>query len=128
MRGRGADAIGDGMSESILLIEDGDDQRELLELVLKDAGLEVLAVSDAVQALSVLAHWHPSAILLDWHLPLLGGASFVRSVRMLTELRRVPIVVLTGASEIEPEDVDAVLLKPVEVAEVIATVRQLVYR
>jgi DNA-binding response OmpR family regulator len=116
------------MSDAILLIEDGDDQRSMLTSVLADAGYEVRACANALEALALLSRWHPSAILLDWYLPHLGGESFVRCVRATLRLADVPIIVLTGASRIASAGIDAVLLKPLDVPELLAVTRRLIER
>lgn len=113
---------------SVLVIEDSDDQRLLLASLLEDSGFEVRACADAVEGLALLSQFRPSAILLDWYLPRLGGEAFVRCVRADPRLAALPVVVLTGALRLNTEGVDAVLLKPADVGELLSVLRRLISR
>lgn len=115
-------------TDAILVVEDGDDQRDLLASLLEDAGFEVRACSNAVEALSLMERWQPSAILLDWYLPFLGGEAFVRRLRASPTFAEVPVVVLTGALRLNTEGVEAVLLKPIDFTELLVVLRRVLAR
>ena len=122
--GRGVDGI-----SRVLIVEDNDDLRMLLGDVLDDAGFEVQAVSNGVEALELAREWQPSAIVLDLMMPVMDGAAFLRERLELPWLTRVPVLVLT-AHPFHHRVLDglaptAVIRKPYDVEELIAAVQAL---
>jgi two-component system CheB/CheR fusion protein len=92
---RGANANRTG---TILLIEDDPDVRDLLELLLKDEGHDVVPAPDGVSAVDLVKNGavRPDLILADYNLP--NGMDGVRTTQMLREAlhRAVPAIILTG--------------------------------
>ncbi|MEJ0047968.1 MAG: chemotaxis protein CheB, partial [Rhodospirillales bacterium] len=85
-------------SASILVIEDDPDVRSLLELLLSDAGYDVMTSIDGNAALEALGHDRakPDLVLADYNLP--GGMDGLRAVTALRERLKseIPAVILTG--------------------------------
>ena len=109
----------------VLAVEDDPIIRADLRLVLEDAGFEVAAANDGIEAVELAREHQPDAILLDLSLPRLGGVEVTRQI--LAE-RDVPIVALTGRSlELAQEAIDAgaasYVLKPFDADEVVEAVR-----
>jgi CheY-like chemotaxis protein len=82
----------------ILVVEDDEDIRDLVELVLSNAGYEVLAAQNGAAALQVVGTAQPDLILLDMRMPVMDGWEFARQYRARTE-SHAPIVVLTAARD-----------------------------
>jgi len=57
------------MGESILVVDDSEDNRDLTQILLECEGFEVRTAEDAAQALSVLGEYHPKLILMDSSYP-----------------------------------------------------------
>jgi len=102
----------------ILLVEDDDDVRLLLALVLKRAGYEVNATADADQALQALHRGRHDLILTDYCLPRKDGLQFVAEARSEGMLGGAPVILctafppnrLSGVTVVEkPIDLDALL-------------------
>ncbi len=75
----------------ILVVEDDDDLRGLLERVLADAGCEVVSAADGAQAIELL-HARPVAlVLLDLVLPIADGWAVLAHVRTLDPRPRVVV-------------------------------------
>lgn len=66
-------------------------------------GFEVLSCSSGQEALDALEHFDPDLILLDAMLPGMDGVELLRRLRKRLDLRRVPVVFLTGYVEPERE-------------------------
>lgn len=88
---------------SILLIDDSATFRAMLSELLLAEGLRVTAVETAEEGLRHAALTIPSAILVDGVLPGMDGASLIRRVRLDSELRSVPCVLMTAADEASVE-------------------------
>jgi CheY-like chemotaxis protein len=110
-------------------VEDHDDTRDGLEVLLRVHGFEVMAVNGAQAALATLRDGFPCCvILLDWRMPLMNGEEFRREQIVDERLAGVPVVVLS-ADAISTEQahrvgVRAVLRKPAGVAQIISTLER----
>jgi CheY-like chemotaxis protein len=109
----------------VLVVEDEADVRLLFMTVLADSGFEVVGAADGRQALSECARQDPDVILLDLLMRVMDGAAFVHAYRKLPAAR-ARIVVVSALSETEaiagPLACDAILRKPVDIDQLVATV------
>ena len=81
----------------VLLVEDVDDIRELLALLLRAEGAEVRHARAARGALETAATWNFDVLLTDLGLPDMGGDDLIREI--LGMKSRVKVVVVTGFGE-----------------------------
>jgi CheY-like chemotaxis protein len=112
---------------TVLTVEDDPIVRADLRLILEDAGFDVCAeAGDGYEAVTRAREHRPDLILLDLGLPRLGG---VEATRLILEERPVPIVALTGYSNVEAhrEAIEAgaanVVLKPFNAYDVVGKLR-----
>jgi two-component system, chemotaxis family, chemotaxis protein CheY len=82
----------------ILVVEDDDGIRDLVDLVLSTAGYEVLTAPNGAAALQLVGHVHPDLVLLDMRMPVMDGWEFARRYRARPE-PHAPILVLTAARD-----------------------------
>ncbi len=113
----------------VLLVEDDVDVRETLGIALTDEGYRAALVADGLSGLEWLrTHPKPRLILLDWMMPRCGGESFLLQRSELPDVADVPAVVVTAdarAREIAAvRGAAAVLLKPIDLETLLATVRR----
>jgi len=73
---------------SVLLVEDDDLQRSLLEEIFKEKGFKVLSASTAEQALSLLKREGPCVVVTDVRLPGMDGLSLLEAVKRENPLLR----------------------------------------
>ena len=103
---------------SILLIDDDPDTRQLLGEFLTQEGFEVHTAGDGREALLLLEKMPaPTLILLDYIMPEMNGTQFLAIKRRNPGLRPIPVVVLSAWTRgwIGTRlGVDAVLTKPVD--------------
>src|SRR5262245_53184864 len=88
------------MTESprVLVVDDDDSIREMIELALSSEGYEVVTAPDGAAALALLPRVHPQLVLLDMTVPLMDGWEFARRYHQLPD-PKPPIVVLTAAQD-----------------------------
>ncbi|GGO38586.1 winged helix-turn-helix domain-containing protein [Deinococcus humi] len=116
----------------VVVIEDEGTVREVLRFHLERAGLRVTALESTAGGLEALSD--ADALVLDWMLPGESGLGFLRRLRGDTELRRLPVLMLTArAAEAERVEgletgADDYLTKPFSAAELVARVRALLRR
>ncbi len=84
------------MPARILVADDEESVRQLLQIVLQHEGYEVVLATNGAEAL-LAAHNHPpDLILLDWMMPVLDGLSVLKQLRKDTATRDIPILMLTA--------------------------------
>lgn len=120
----------------VLLVEDDDDSRTLLETILRYFGALVTAVVSAPEAMHTLQRVKPDVLLSDLSMPLEDGYWLVRQVRALPAERggTVPAIAITALGH--PHDVgrtlasgfQAHLRKPVDIWELAETIAALTHR
>ena len=89
----------------ILVCDDDAVIRYLLNVVLgKRNGDEVIDVSAAGDVVSMARETNPDLIVLDYLMPGRTGADLVRDLAAEKDLASIPVVFLTGRSDIETEE------------------------
>ena len=119
------------MDRKILVVDDEEDIREILQFNLENAGFTVDAAASAEEALSILAPEH-GLILLD---VMMGGMSgYKMAERLRAENNNVPIIFLTALNAQNDlltgfsSGADDYITKPFSIQEVIARVRAVLRR
>ncbi len=111
-------------SRSVLLIEDNAHTRDALSELLSGAGLRVIASDEGRKALELAGFTRPALIVLDLATHGMSGWEFLERRAEVPALAGVPVLVVTGSDD-EPPRGTPVLRKPVDPAELLATVRSL---
>lgn len=79
----------------VLIVDDDESVRELLEFVVKKEGFKVDKAVDGEEALNKARQINPDLILLDLMLPKFGGFEILRELQN-DETSSIPIVIITG--------------------------------
>src|SRR5210317_2454772 len=113
----------------VLLVEDEAAQREVLVYNLKAEGFYVISADNGEDALMLVDEEAPDIIVLDWMMPNLSGIEVCRRLKLRTETRKIPVLMLSARSE-EVDRVrgldtgaDDYVVKPYAVAELMARVK-----
>ena len=112
----------------VLLAEDDRSLRRYLEVVLRRAGYEVLTAADGLEAMKALLSTTVDAVVTDAVMPHLSGQELCRFLRNHPTLKRLPVVLLSGADASNgPADAgaDVYLSKPVAAEELAANLARL---
>lgn len=106
-------------SRTIVVIEDNDDARESLRLLLESFGHRVLDAADGPRGLELALHHRPEVVLIDLGLPGLDGYEIARTLRAGPGGRTTLLIAVTGYGQAEDRrrsrdaGFDAHLVKPV---------------
>ena len=114
-------------SQTVLVIDDDFDIRNVLSDVLGEAGFHVIAAADGLEALKLLrTRPLPGLILLDVRMPQMDGAAFRAEQSKDPALAKIPVVLLTADGKAESRHPDlgavAMLTKPVKIDDLVDTV------
>ncbi|MBU2213815.1 response regulator [Patescibacteria group bacterium] len=85
----------------ILLAEDNGILANLYKSMLEKAGHTVYVEPDGEQALYRMRRWKPDLVLLDIKLPKKTGYEVLAERKGDPELKKIPVIVLTGMDESE---------------------------
>ncbi len=111
-----------------LIIEDERDIAALFRHVLDIAGYHTEIVMDGREAVKRLELARPDIVLLDLNLPGVSGSKILTQMRADQRLSAVPVVVITGHSEVAvslPVEPDLILFKPVNLDQLSNLVQRL---
>jgi two-component system cell cycle response regulator DivK len=84
------------MSQTILLIEDNDQNRYLATFLLEQHGYTVVSAADGRRGIEIAQTLRPDIILLDIQLPMMDGYAVARVLRGMELLRQTPIIAVTS--------------------------------
>lgn len=92
------------MSKRILIIDDEPDIVTFLGAVLEENGYSSMSAQDGVEGLETLRREKPDLVLLDLMMPKKSGITMFQELRKDPELGQIPVVVVTGVSEVTGVD------------------------
>ncbi|MFM2006855.1 MAG: hypothetical protein RLZZ09_2510 [Pseudomonadota bacterium] len=120
---------------TILVVEDDTPILNMLrDLLEAEANIHVLTAENITKAQSLVGQSCPDLILLDWMLPDMSGADWVRRLRQDELYVRVPIIMLTARGEEEDKvraldmGVDDYVTKPFSSKELVARIKAVLRR
>lgn len=85
----------------VLVVDDSPDTVGAINEILYEAGFTVLVALDGKQALKIALRMKPDVILLDALMPEMSGFDTCRQLKMEPSLSHVPVIFMTGLSELE---------------------------
>jgi two-component system, cell cycle response regulator DivK len=116
--------------ERVLVVEDNEKNMKLVRDILLAIGYSPLEASSGEQALALAAENAPALVLMDIQLPDLDGSEALRRLRSDERTAAIPVLALTAQAMQGDRErflaagFDGYLSKPVDVDELIETVRR----
>jgi two-component system alkaline phosphatase synthesis response regulator PhoP len=118
-------------SSRVLIADDIQQNRELLEAYLADEGYQILMAADGQQTMQMVDDHQPDLILLDIMMPRMSGYEVCTRIKADAAKRMIPVLIVTALNE--PGDIekavnagcDDFLTKPVNRLELRTRVRSL---
>ena len=90
------------MSQKILIVDDEDHLRMLIEQALEDLednGVELITASNGEEALQMIMEEKPNLVFLDVMMPKMNGIEVCRRVKQELRLNDVYIIILTAKGQ-----------------------------
>ncbi len=85
----------------VLIVDDDEAARLLIEISLTDEGLQVQQAADAEEALAAFAARRPDIVLLDVNMPGMDGYECCRELRRRPRGADLPVLMLTGHEDLQ---------------------------
>ena len=115
------------MSKRVLVIEDHEENRRIVRLLLASAGIEMIEAVTGEEGVAAAEKERPDLILMDIQLPGLDGYEATRRIKANPALRHIPIIVVTSyalsGDDVKAFGCDAYVTKPFVPRELLAKVR-----
>jgi DNA-binding response OmpR family regulator len=119
------------MNEKILVVDDIEDIRNLLQEALQANGYHTLEAADGREALSMIETKSPDLVVLDIAMPVMSGFQVLRQLRKNSD---IPVIMLSARTDtvdkVESLELgaDDYITKPFEIAEMTARVEAVLRR
>ena len=126
--------LADWLMARILIIEDEQDLRQVLEYNLRSAGYEVLAAGRGEHGLRLAREDKPDLVLLDLMLPDVSGTEICKSLKDSPSTRNLPVIMVTARGEEIDRVVgfelgaDDYVVKPFSVRELLLRIQAILRR
>jgi two-component system, cell cycle response regulator DivK len=118
------------MSKRVLVIEDHEENRRIVRLLLGSVGIEMIEAVTGEEGVATAEKERPDVILMDIQLPGLDGYEATRRIKAKAALRAIPIIAVTSYA-LSGDDVkafaagcDAYVTKPFSPRALLAKVRE----
>ena len=83
----------------ILVIEDEDDIRGMITVILRSMDLDVLGAASGPEGLKLAIKERPELVLLDIRLPGMDGFDVCRSIKVDVQTSKIPVVMVTAMDQ-----------------------------
>ena len=117
--------------KSIVYVEDDRDLINLVSLILKRRGIEVIGVSNPQSALDTILNVQPGVILLDLMMPEVDGWEIYHNLKNRTETSGIPVIIVSAKAQpidqvlgLHVAKVDGYICKPFQPEHLISMVEQ----
>ena len=88
------------MPVTILIADDHDDNRELLQLLLVGAGYDVREARDGSECVAIARDERPDLIVIDLSMPVLDGWGVFRELKADQSTRTIPCMAVTAHADL----------------------------
>jgi DNA-binding response OmpR family regulator len=120
------------MGQRVLVVDDEQDIRQLIALILGATGYEVVQAASGLEGLRALEEHEVDLVILDIMMPEMDGWEVCKHIKSQPRQKELPVLILTVRSQpldrvigLEVVHADDYLTKPFERRELLATVERL---
>lgn len=116
--------------KTVLAVDDSASLRQMVSVVLRGGGYDVVEAVDGLDALSKMAGRELDLVLTDLNMPKMDGLEFTRQLRAMPAYKFVPVILLTTESNTEKKlqgkaaGATAWIIKPFDPDQLLAVVKK----
>lgn len=117
----------ESIKKRILVVDDNPQSRKLLEVILKQAGYEVVVVEggdEAIEYLSIQQDF--DLIITDILMPYMSGLELIEKLKTYKETKDIPILCISAHLSKKGDLEDDFLAKPIDTNLLLEKVRKLI--
>ncbi|MFW5886174.1 MAG: response regulator [Bacteroidota bacterium] len=120
------------MEKKILIVDDSESIREVVNFTLENEGYQVLIGKDGRDAMQHLDGQNIDLVITDLHMPEMDGIELIKEIRKMNNYQRVPILFLTTESQatkkMEAKEAGATgwIIKPFVPAKLLAAINKVI--
>jgi len=90
-----------GNDQTILIIDDVDENIDILKRQLNAEGYHVISANEAPKGLHILKNQHIDLLLLDINMPVLDGITLLGNIREDSSLSHVAVIMVTANDDVK---------------------------
>ena len=114
----------------IVCIDDSPQICKVMEQIITNAGYRFIPIQESITAIPTLLTNNPDFIFLDIGMPIANGYEICTQIRRISQLKNIPIVILTGNDGIvdrvraKVAGATAFISKPIEIEKIIDSINK----
>lgn len=118
------------MKRNILIVDDSESIRKLVQFNLSRANYSVLVANNGQDALNYFSGETIDLLITDLHMPVMNGLELIKEVRKIDQYKHIPILFLTTETQLsikkEAKDAGATgwIVKPFEFDKLLSTIHK----
>jgi two-component system chemotaxis response regulator CheY len=85
----------DGYGKRVLVVDDDENTRSLIGILLEHAGYNVVQVCDGLDALEEIRKRHFDVVVTDWVMPMLNGLELIQRIQEMSP--QMPVILVSGS-------------------------------
>ncbi|MEI7812244.1 MAG: response regulator [Ignavibacteria bacterium] len=115
--------------DRILIVEDEEDTRFILERLLSKNDYEVKVANNGFDALNIIEQYMPKVVVADWTMPVMDGLELCNIIKKNDNYKLIYFILLTARASLKDRvmgldiGADDFLVKPIENQELLARIR-----
>ncbi len=119
------------MKPIILVVDDEDETRLMLRILLELKGFQVEEAVDGLDALKKVNEVSPAVMVLDVMMPNMDGLTVCRNLRSQPETANLPVIMLSGKTHLNADveglaaGANAYMSKPADVRKLVENINQM---
>jgi CheY-like chemotaxis protein len=127
--------MADQLNKTVLVVDDEPDVVRFLQMALEDDGFTVVTAGDGKEGLEKAKKFKPDLISMDLVMPKHSGARMYRELQKDKELKKIPVLIVTGHAhdDLGKADLEELTMsgpgiyleKPVKPVNYVANVRKM---
>ena len=120
----------EGAQRTILIIDDKPENRIMLIRLLQPLGFKIYEASNGLEGLEKADELRPDLIFIDLVMPIMDGFESVRQMRIIPELKRIPVIATSASVFDDHEELskeagcNAFMTKPIDVDTLLSLIQQ----